>query len=294
LRASLSTLSGILVLALGACAHKEAAPAAGSAASGAAATPSAASTAPPEVRFVARDFAFEGPDTIAAGMTTLVLHNAGPSLHHVLLLRLANGRTAEDLRAAVLGGKPPGVWGSWFVMAGGVSPVDPGKDARATLMIEPGAYAVVCLVSAPGHVPHMRRGMITGLTVTPSTPPAATTRTSDLTLTEVDFAYAFSSPPTAGRHVIEVWNAGKQPHELQLIRLAPGKTLADLERWTRTLEGAPPGESLGGAAPMAPGQVEYVPVDLTPGDYVAFCLVLDRATHKTHMAQGMVLPFTIS
>ena len=40
----------------------------------------------------AKDYAFEAPDSIPAGLTTFHLVNEGPNLHHVQLVRLDSGR----------------------------------------------------------------------------------------------------------------------------------------------------------------------------------------------------------
>jgi hypothetical protein len=289
MRVQMIAVVGVVLLGAGACTGKK--PEAG----GAAATVAAAPMAPPEVHFTAKDFAFEGPDTIQSGMTTIVLHNDGPSLHHLTLMRLDSGKTVADLKAAFDEEKTPlDDPVSWAVLSGGVNPPMPGSDTQATLMIKPGNYAIVCLVDVPDHVMHVMNGMIKGLTVVPSKTPSAPAPTADLTVTEVDFAFAPSAPFTAGHHVIKVVNSGSQAHEFELVKLNPGKTMKDLAAWGETYKGPLPGISLGGAAPMMPGDVEYVPVDLTPGNYAALCFVVDPASHMPHIAKGMVLPFTIS
>ncbi len=285
----MAVTTGLLfLLALSGCASPDSGPGTGTAAT----TPPAVAT-PPEVHFTAKDFAFEGPDTIPSGMTTIVLHNDGPNLHHLLLMRLESGKTVEDFKAAVSSMKPTDMLPAWAVESGGVNPPMPGADTRATLMIEPGNYAVACVVDVPDHVPHMMKGMITGLTVTPSSTPSAQAPESDLTVSMVDFGFAPSAPFTAGHHVVKVVNNGAQSHEMEVVQLAPGKTMDDLAKWGQTYAGPLPGTSLGGAAPMSPGQVEYVPLDLTAGNYALLCFVVDPAKHMPHIAEGMVLPFTI-
>jgi len=285
-----TAMLGIALLGLAACANKD------EAASKAEGAMASSAATPAEVHFTAKDFAFEGPATFSSGWTTVVLHNEGPTLHHLMLLRLTEGKTLEDLRAAVAAMKPGEMLPpTWAVPAGGVNPPDPGADTRATLNIQPGNYAVVCVVDIPDHVPHMMKGMIKGLTVTPSSGPPAPEPTADLTINLVDFAFAPSAPLTAGHHVIKVVNMGTQPHELEVIKLAEGKTMDDLGQWGQTFQGPLPGSSLGGAAPMAPGQVEYFPLDLTPGNYAILCFVPDPTKNNMpHLAEGMVLPFTIT
>src|SRR5579885_2481179 len=55
----------------------------------------------------AKDFAFEAPDTISGGVTNFHLVNDGPNLHHVQLVRLDSGKTAQDLQAALKNPGPP-------------------------------------------------------------------------------------------------------------------------------------------------------------------------------------------
>lgn len=285
---------GVALLVVGACAQQDSGSAAGSTAKAAGSAEAAAPAATPAVvHFTAKDFSFEGPDTIASGMTTLVLHNDGPSLHNLVLMRLEGGKTLADFQAGLASMKPGDLPPAWVVPSGGVNPPDPGSDTEGTLDIAPGNYAIVCVVDVPDHVPHMMKGMVKGLTVVPSTGTPAQAPKADLTVSEVDFAFGFSAQPTAGHHVIKVVNNGKQVHEFELIRLAPGKTLDDLMQWGQTFQGGLPGSSLGGSAPMVPGMVEYVSMDLTPGNYVALCFMPDPTTGKPHLAEGMVYQFTI-
>lgn len=282
------TAAGMTLLGLTACAG-------GDAGSGGE-TMATAPTAPAEVHVTAHDFAFEAPDTVASGWTTLVLHNNGPNLHHVMVLQLTDGKTLDDLEAAI-GEMQPGEMmpPAWAVPLGGPNPPDAGADTRATVHLEPGAYALVCIVDTPDHVPHMMKGMVKALTVVPTSDPAAPEPTADMTVTMVDFSFAPGSDFSAGQHVLKFVNDGMQPHEFELVRLGEGKTMEDLAHWGETFEGDLPGSSLGGVAPIHPGGVAYVSLDLTPGNYVALCFVPDPNNHNMpHLAEGMVLPFTIS
>lgn len=45
-----------------------------------------------------------------------------------------------------------------------------------------------------------------------------------------------------------VHNTGPQPHEVQLVQLAPGASLGDFMKWLEKMEGPPPGKPLGGFA----------------------------------------------
>lgn len=255
---------------------------------------SAVAATPPVVTFKARDFAFEGPATIESGMVHLVFRNEGETLHHFQLVRLTGGKTVEDFAAAMAAFQPGQPMPGWAVFAGGVNPPDPGAEATVTLNIEPGDYAVTCLVDTPDHIPHFAKGMTTGLTVTPSSSPPASAPKSTLTLTLVDYAFGFATPPTAGHQVIRVDNAGPQPHEIALFRIPDGKTVDDFMQWAMTYEGKMPGSSLGGVPMIAAGGVAYMEVDLSPGTYLALCFLPDSGDGRPHAEHGMVLPFQVS
>src|SRR5258708_27754165 len=62
------------------------------------------------VTFTATEYAFQGPDTLAAGLTTLRLVNDGKELHHASIFKLGEGKTLADFHAAMAGvmsGKAP-------------------------------------------------------------------------------------------------------------------------------------------------------------------------------------------
>jgi hypothetical protein len=153
---------------------------------------------------------------------------------------------------------------------------------------------VLCVVDTPDHIPHVMKGMIKPLTVTPAAGTPAPLPASDLTLTLVDYAFSFDAPPTAGPHAIRVVNGASQAHEVALFRLLPGKTLDDVMAWGATYEGAPPITAVGGVPAFRPGQEAVMHVDLTPGEYVALCFVPDATDGLPHVAHGMALPFQIS
>lgn len=253
-----------------------------------------AASEPREVRFSASDFAFEGPDTLPAGMTTFVLTNESEIWHHLQLVRLPDGMSLQDFMEAMSGMEPGTPPPAWFDEAGGVNPPSPGQAARVTMLLETGEYAVLCLVDTPDRVPHVMKGMIKPLTVTASTGSPAPLPSSDLTLTLVDYAFAFSAPPTAGSHVIRVENAATQAHEIVLFRFLSGRTMDDLMSWAATYEGPAPVVPVGGVPGIRPGQVADMHVALDPGDYVALCFVPDHTDGRPHIEHGMVLPFTIS
>src|SRR6185503_17962186 len=118
---TLTMLSLTAVVALAACSPKDStkSDSAKVAQAGAAAAPASRGAFDPAshtATIYAKDYAFESPDSITAGLTNFHLVNEGQTLHHVQLIRLDSGKTAADLQAAM---KNPGPPPAWAVEVGG-------------------------------------------------------------------------------------------------------------------------------------------------------------------------------
>jgi hypothetical protein len=248
---------------------------------------------PREVRFIASDFALQGPTSIEAGTITFVLDNVGEELHHLQLVRI-DGMSMQDVQARLAEIRPGTPLPPWFVEVGGVNPPEPGIPARVTMTVEAGEYAVLCIVDTPDHIPHVMKGMIAPLTVTPSASAPAPLPAADLELVLADYALGFSAPPTRGSHVIRVTNTATQSHEVALFRLLPGKTMDDFMAWGATYAGPEPMVGVGGVPAFRPGMVAHMHVDLVPGEYIAACFVPDHVDGAPHLVHGMVSQFTVS
>ncbi|HEX8848203.1 MAG TPA: hypothetical protein VF761_01590 [Gemmatimonadaceae bacterium] len=252
----------------------------------------AAAAATPNVLVVkTSDFAFQAMDTIKAGLTTIRLEtNAGPELHQVGLIRLDSAKTPADLFATM---KTSPALPKWAVEIAGVNPPAPGRVAEATLNLEPGSYLLVCFVPSADGVPHIAKGMSRPLTVT-GTAVAAAQLPADVELKLTDYSFGLSTPLTSGAHVIRVVNTAPQTHEVVLVRLAPGKTAADVASWIEKQQGPPPGEPLGGVSGLGVGRTATFPVTLTPGDYAMLCFIPDAKDGKPHVAHGMMQNIKVS
>ncbi|MFI5310368.1 MAG: hypothetical protein ACHQQ3_03980 [Gemmatimonadales bacterium] len=250
-----------------------------------------AAATPAVVTYHAKDFAYTGPDSISAGMTELRLVNDGMTLHHMQLVRLDSGKTLADLNEAL---KKPGMPPMWAVFVPGPNAPDPGTQSNATVDLAAGNYAIICLVDIPGHVPHFVKGMQKALTVTAAKGPAIAAPVAQVSITVSDYSFALSKPLVAGKQTVAVVGKGPQPHEVEIIRFDPGKTMKDLGAWMEKPEGPPPAHGVGGVSATLPGVTAYFTVDLPPGDYVLVCFLPDGKDGKMHMEHGMLQPFKIT
>jgi hypothetical protein len=238
-----------------------------------------------------RDFAFDAPEQIPAGLTTFRFLNAGPGLHHLVIVRLDSGKTLADWQRL-----PPGLasFPAWAIPAGGPNAAEPNGESNATVNLSPGNYLLVCLVDVPDGIPHFAKGMMRPLTVAAASGAAATPPTPDVTVTLSDYKFDVSGPLTAGHHVFLVRTSPGQQHELLLLRLEPGKAFTDVLAWMGKMQGPPPAHPVGGIGPAMNGTTSYFTADLAPGTYVFACFLPDARDGKAHFEHGMIQTFVVT
>lgn len=242
------------------------------------------------VTITGKDFSFDAPDVIPAGLTEIRFVNQGPSLHHVSIVKLNGNKTVADLVQAL---SKPGVFPSWAKEVGGPNAPVPGSTSNATLKLEPGNYALLCFVDLGGP-PHFVKGMTRALRVVPSKNASGSLPKADATITLVDYNFKLSSPLRAGTRTIRVHNAGGQHHEVELVQLAPGASAEQFMKWLESMQGPPPGKAVGGISGLDSGLTESFSVNLTPGKYVLICFLPDVKDAKPHFVHGMMQEISVN
>jgi hypothetical protein len=109
-----------------------------------------------------KDFKIEVPDKVQAGAQVWKVTNNGPEPHEFGLMRMDDGKTAQDFMAFMQNpsGKPP------FSSAGGLGAVSSGVTSWVNLDLRPGTYVALCFVPSPSTgKAHIELGMITSFTV---------------------------------------------------------------------------------------------------------------------------------
>ncbi len=242
---------------------------------------------PPALEVSARDFTYDMPARIPAGLIQVQLSNRGTDLHEALIVRLTGaGATAlayvDSVRAGV-------DFPAFATDLGGPGLTRPGDSTRVWLALEPGRYALVCWKGD-----HLRRGMAHDLEVTAAAGPAVAGPTADGTIRLAEYGFSPGGTLRPGSRLVHIRNAGTEPHEADLFRLADGQTPADYLRWLENGEaGTPPVEVVGGVGDLAPGRELWLQVTLRPGRYFWVCQV-PGPDGRPHYAHGMVLEFTVA
>jgi len=130
---------------------------------GAAGAPNPAAAEPPSTGTVTlKDFTIGLPDKVQSGAQVWKVTNNGPQPHEFTLLRLADGKTEQDIATFMQSpsGPPP------FTYAGGFGAISPGATGWVDLDLKPGSYVAVCFVPDPNTgKAHAELGMITPFTV---------------------------------------------------------------------------------------------------------------------------------
>lgn len=257
----------------------------------------AASSAAAQGRIVnisAADYTFTAPDSIPAGVTTFEFVNSGPELHHVQIVRLEQGKTMADFQAAAQSHGPPPAWITFVGGPNGGIP-DGKSTVTVTVSLTPGQYVLLCFIPSPDGKPHVAKGMVRPLTVTPVSGVAqAGLPKADNVLTLYDYNFDFDKPLKAGRRTIQIKNTAKQFHEVFIVKL-PGNTpvTAMLDWMTAGMQGPPPVIPHGGIVGITAGQENFLTVDLEPGNYGLYCF-LPAPDGQEHVRHGMLKQITVT
>jgi hypothetical protein len=245
------------------------------------------------VVFTAHDYGFTGPDHIPAGLTTVRILNTGHDLHHVQFLKLLQGKSAEDFRAAIMADPthlPP-----WVQYAGGPNANRPGSLSSSTINLVEGDYVLLCWIPDNKGVPHVALGMQKALFVRGGKPTTVSAPKPATTLKQIDYQFLLSHPIKAGLQTVEVVNHGTQAHEAVLVKLAPGATVNDvIASFEPGASGPPRGELVGGITGIEKGARVYFTGEFEPGRYGLICFVPDATTGKPHFLHGMTTEFTVN
>ena len=238
-----------------------------------------------EMLVIAEDYSFAAPEETSGGWKMIRLRNRGRDTHHVQLLKLSNGKTAEDFDRTLAADSTQ--LPHWVVRYGGVNSVMPDEEATVLLDLDPGSYVLICGIPDQQGRPHVVRGMTKSLTVTArdeTVPAPRATRT----LSMKEFSYSFDQPLTVGPHMIQVKNEGKQAHEVLLLALKPGASVVDfLEFYRPGIPRNPAGRTIGGITGLAPGRQAFLPLQVETGRYGILCFLADPFRRRPHFMDGM-------
>ncbi len=247
----------------------------------------------PEIKVDAADFSYTAPETVNAGWVRVILTNSGSEPHHVQFLRLNDGVTVDQFETALKQAEGPAL--AMTKQVGGVGAIAPGLTAQSVINLSAGQYVILCLVPSPSdHVAHHEKGMIKTLTVEQSQVSVGEP-TAGMNVHLKDFAFDLPDSLPAGPVTIKVINDGPEPHEFNILKLADGKTAADVMQFLSGAAGGPPPFTpVGGMNGLDMGLWGYAELNLEPGTYAAICNIPSpKAEGHPHFTLGMIKQFTV-
>ncbi|MDQ3461242.1 MAG: hypothetical protein M3498_18420 [Deinococcota bacterium] len=277
--------------------------------------------------------ALEGPESLPAGYHLVTLQNDGESSVDIIVVRLLDGATTEDIVAhfqaideAFMGGDPVEAINEALTVAElyGGPDTEGGERGSVGITLPEGRYAVVASYRANGEE-QADDAMIEEDTGDEDTgdegedeasedmgpPPPSSYATIDLEVTSddaaeapeadvtvqmVEFAFAFPAAMPVGEQLWEVVNSGEQLHHLVLVRIREGFTMDDVMAYAESFEGEDPTEQVGHVNILSPGISNFASFDLTPGTYLATCFLPDHGEDgdgRPHFLHGMMQTFTV-
>jgi hypothetical protein len=243
------------------------------------------------ITITGKEYSFSAPETFPAGLVTLRFENQGQEPHHMQLLRLNDDVNPDDFFAALPTDGEAAVV-SMTSAEGGSGMIMPGAAQELTLNLREGFYLMASFIADNEGVPNLAKGMLQPVVVVPSGSAARAEPKADLVIVMDDFSFDMPAEVKAGRQVWKVVNQGVQWHELNVVQLAPGKTMQDVNAFLAAGgEGAPPFMPVGGINGFSSEGEGWAVMDLEPGSYVALCFIPDPASHMPHLALGMVAEF---
>lgn len=244
------------------------------------------------IEVVANDFGFalSGGSRVATGFVPVTIENDGAEDHQVVVARLDDGVTIADFVDA----SHEGTADALVTYVGGANAVAANARTRGWAELQPGRHILICFIPSADGVAHLHKGMVAEFTVVSDGEPVAPPEdvTGEVVLS--DFGI---TPPAAGfteSGTYRFVNRGAEPHEMILLKLDSGKTLADAAAYRANgSKGAAPYTFVGGAGVIAPGATGYADLVLDPGQYIAVCVVESEQHDKAHADLGMVAVFSI-
>jgi len=224
--------------------------------------------------------------TVPAGTLAVHIATSGKQLHHLVFEQLKPGVTFASFEKAMQ--NPAANDAKYATYVGGNGQVPPGQSVDVFFTVIPGLIEIIDIV-------HGQTISHAHLTVT--APAGATSPPASLGTIIANAKDRFVLPQGFGKPgVFAFHNTDRDPHDMLIVSLAPGKHANAIITWAKAGKHTPPpitGE-FGGAGALG-GRLESwfrVP-KLAPGTYALVCFMPD-SHGMPHAAHGMVSEFTVT
>jgi hypothetical protein len=236
-----------------------------------------------------RTATYRAPAVVTGGLVNMLFTNKGRALHAAQLIRVIGNRSALSVLKLLAGNsrKTP----SYLHAEGGIGPTEPGTTLTATLNLPPGNYLVVD-VAGPSSGPPAY-GQFTVIPGATGALPATGATVTAAKLSKDHYRWRFNGRLTHGVNTVTFASKGTNAlHLIGVVRLLGPASNAQIIRGLSS-NGKPPAffdpTSLYTSGALDGGKSQVTPLPLlSPGRYVLFCPLRDRAGGKPHLQEGML------
>lgn len=125
-----------------------------------------------------------------------------------------------------------------------------------------------------------------------TTPSTMAAPVADYSIEVADFTFVMPDEITAGEHLWEIRNTGKQHHEIIIVKLNEGIALEELIKLASAEEPPqdPPYEEIAFGGFLGSDITSWVTLDIPAGEYTVICFLpnTDAEDMSPHLAHGMV------
>ena len=253
------------------------------------------SSALPEVTFVGKDYAYQGPESISGGWTRVVFDNQDEVPHELAMVQLLEGKTMDDVMGILQSEDAPPSWANIV----GDAIAEGGQSSYFISKLDPGSYVLLSTNGGDdGSAPDFAQGMLRELTVTEATAevPDSALPQPDATIELVDYQFVVDGLKS-GSQLVRYSNDGTETHEAIMFRLQEGKTISDFMTFIQAEDdssGPPPFDGEPSVTILSPGSVTYTRLNLEPGNYILVCFLPSESHDNTpHAMLGMISEQTI-
>lgn len=242
----------------------------------------------PDLRVSVVVGALTAPDTVPPGWARVRVDEDGAG-HIVVLFRISDIATDPDVSGFLAALDTTAATPAPAIALGGP---EIGESGEVVVELRPGRYLFACVRRGSDAHRHAISGEAKWFVV--SAAPIAVGRENppraSAEVQLVDFGYLGPEAWPAGPHLLRVENRGRQDHQLRLARLRVGSSL---RQWMSADDPGEHATDVAGVARLGAGAVAYLPVELSAGAYVAYCLVADPASGRPHVELGMLRVFQV-
>ena len=269
----------------------------------------------PEIAITVTATGFEAPDTLAAGHYHVTLSADQGQISYVDFMQPPAGLDEAEMTELALAAARDDLVQPGWGYGGGSNLGNPDVPVSFIIRLDPGEYQIAASIYAPEQNSEETMFLspltVTEANATPAATPAVATAppaTVTLEMTD-DLRYIVSPDPVAaGPQVWEFNNTGTdQAHHVVMFRTQDGTTTESLLAGLQTdmaammsgtpMAGPPPTMAqltwVGYAALQSGGATTYGEFDLDAGTYAVICFIIDPATGRPHLMDGMVTVFTV-